>query len=179
MPDGSTAERNMTITVIKILVIVGLTHGLRWLSQKTGPRWGGLLAGLPSTSAVVLFFLACENGEEYAARAADSGALGLCAGSALALAFSYAVSRGRTLAISLAAAGASFMGVAVVSPLILSLTTPIPLLLVISFSCLLAALAQSMPTATLAASTKINRSAWRGMILRTVIPTTCVLLPVR
>jgi hypothetical protein len=175
MPDGNTAERNMTTTVIKILVIVGLTHGLRWLSQKAGPRWGGLMAGLPSTTAVVLFFLACENGEEYATRAADSGTIGLVAGAALAIAFSWAAAKGRSLAFTLAAAGASFMGVAAVSPLILSLAAPMPLLLVVSAACLLAALAQSMPTATSAASTKAKRSAWRGMILRTIIPATCVL----
>lgn len=165
----------MTTTVIKILVIVGLTHGLRWLSQIAGPRWGGLMAGLPSTTAVVLFFLACENGEDYAVRAADSGAIGLVAGAVLAIVFSWAALNCRSWIFALAAAGASFASVAAVSPLILSLAAPLPLLLVISAACLLAALAQSMPTATLAASTKINRSAWRGMILRTVIPTTCVL----
>lgn len=165
----------MTITVIKILVIVGLTHGLRWLSQKAGPRWGGLIAGLPSTTAVVLFFLACENGEEYATRAADSGALGLCAGSALALAFSWAASSGRSMAFSLAAAGVAFLGVAAVSPLILSLPAPLPLLLVISACCLLAIFAPNMPASSRTTSTSSHRSSWRGMILRTIIPAACVL----
>jgi hypothetical protein len=165
----------MTITVVKILVIVGLTHGLRWLSQKAGPRWGGLMAGLPSTTAVVLFFLACENGEEYATRAASSGALGLCAGSALALVFSWAASNGRSVGFALAAAGMSFVGVAAVSPLILTLAAPMPLLLVVSASCLLAALAQSMPTSAYHAITRTKQSAWRGAILRTIIPATCVL----
>lgn len=164
----------MTITVIKILVIVGLTHGLRWLSQKAGPRWGGLMAGLPSTSAVVLFFLACENGEEYATRAADSGAIGLCAGSALALAFSWAASNGRSMAFALAAAGASFVGVAVVTPLILSLAAPLPLLLVICACCLLAAIAQCIPTSACTPATRSRQRTWLGMILRSIIPAVCV-----
>lgn len=165
----------MTITIVKILVIVGLTHGLRWLSQKAGPHWGGLLAGLPSTSAVVLFFLACENGEEYATRAASSGALGLCAGSALALVFAWAVSNGRSLIFALAAAGVSFVGVAAVSPLVLSLAAPMPLLLVISASCLLAAVAQSTQSSAHTPISRSTHAAWRGVILRTIIPTVCVL----
>lgn len=166
----------MAITVIKILVIVGLTHGLRWLSQKAGPRWGGLMAGMPSTSAVVLYFLAYENGEEYATRAADSGALGLCAGSALALAFSWAASSGRSMAFALTAAGVSFVAVAAVSPLILSLAAPLSLFLVISACCLLAAVSQSIPPSASTTPTSLKTHTRRGVILRTFIPATCVVL---
>lgn len=166
----------MAITVIKILVIVGLTHGLRWMSQKAGPRWGGLMAGMPSTSAVVLYFLAYENGEEYATRAADSGALGLCAGSALALAFSWAASSGRSMAFALTAAGVSFVAVAAVSPLILSLAAPLSLFLVISACCLLAAVSQSIPPSASTTPTSLKTHTRRGVILRTFIPATCVVL---
>lgn len=164
----------MTITIIKILVIVGLTHGLRWLSQQAGPRWGGLIAGLPSTTAVVLFFLGCENGEEYATRAAESGALGLCAGSALALVFTWAASQGRSMAFALAVAGVTFVSVAAASPLLLSLAAPLPLFLVISASCLLAAVTQCIPASACTVATSSSRSSWRGMILRTIIPAACV-----
>ncbi|MFO0814160.1 MAG: hypothetical protein U0796_13120 [Gemmatales bacterium] len=165
----------MTITVIKILVIVGLTHGLRWLSQKAGPRWGGLIAGLPSTTAVVLFFLACENGEEYATRAAESGALGLCAGSALALAFTWAVANGRSIAFALAAAGTTFLGVATLSPLLFSLPVPLSLLLVVTGSCTLAVMAQRMPSSELTRPAGARHASWRGVILRTIVPAACVL----
>lgn len=164
----------MAIIIIKIVVIVGLTHGLRWLSQKAGPRWGGLIAGLPSTSAVMLFFLACENGEEYATHAASSGAVGLCGGSALALAFSWAAARGRSMSFALAYAGISFLGVATIVPAILSLTAPMPLFLVISACCLLAAMALSMPASTCSHAASSKQSSWRGMILRTIIPAACV-----
>jgi len=165
----------MTITIIKILVIVGLTHSLRWLSHKAGPRWGGLFSGLPSTTAVVLFFLASENGEEYATRAAASGAIGVCAGSVLALVFSWVAAHGRSMALALAAAGTSFMGVATVSPLILCLAAPLSLLLVISASCLLAVLALRMPPSDVTATTAASHSPWRGIIFRTIIPAVCVL----
>ncbi len=161
--------------IIKILVIVGLTHGLRWLSQKAGPSWGGLVSGLPSTTAVVLFFLACENGEEYATRAADSGAIGVCAGSALALAFSWVAASGRSMVLALAAAGSAFVGVATISPLILGLAAPLSLILVIGASCLLAVLAQRMPTTRCTGATSAKRFSWRGMLLRTIIPAACVL----
>jgi hypothetical protein len=164
----------MNIVIVKILVIVSLTHALRWVSHIAGPRWGGLIAGLPMTSAVVLFFLAAENGEAYAARAANSGAVGIAAGAALAMIFAWAVRGGQPPALALFLAGIAFLAVAATAPFVLSLPQPMPLCIVISACCLLAAFAQGLQGPVPHVSCTYL-TTWSGLALRTVIPAACVL----
>jgi hypothetical protein len=164
----------MNIVIVKILVIVGLTHALRWVSHIAGPRWGGLIAGLPLTSAVVLLFLAAENGEAFAASAAKSGAVGIAAGAALAMVFAWAVRGGQSLTLALALAGGAFLTVAAMAPLVLTLPQPIPLCIVISTCCLLAAVAQGLQGPDPHVR-RTHSTAWRGIALRTAIPAACVL----
>jgi len=160
--------------VVKILIIVGLTHALRWVSYVAGPRWGGLIAGLPLTSAVVLFFLASENGEAFATRAANSGAIGIAAGAALAIVFAWAVRGGQPLPLALVLAGGAFLTVAATAPLVLTLPQPMPLCIVISACCLLAAVAQGLQGPVPHVVGRTHSTAWRGIALRTAIPAVCV-----
>lgn len=164
----------MNIVIVKILVIVGLTHALRWVSHVAGPRWGGLIAGLPLTSAVVLFFLASENGEAFATRAANSGAVGIAAGAALAMIFAWAVRGGQPLALALVLAGGAFLTVAATAPLVLTLPQPMPLCIVMSACCLFAAFAQGLRPVSHVSRTR--RAAWSGIVLRTAVPAACVLV---
>ena len=84
----------MSWLVTKLLLVVLVTHGVRVAGTLVGPRWSGLLLGLPSTTALVLFCLARRQGLVFATLAAESSLLGLAAAVVLALAFALAAGRG-------------------------------------------------------------------------------------
>ena len=50
--------------------MIVLTHTIRHLSGLLGERWGGLLIGLPLSTALTLSYCLWEHGPHYAARAA-------------------------------------------------------------------------------------------------------------
>jgi hypothetical protein len=97
---------------VKILTIVVMTHGLRGLGKLAGPRWGGLILGLPCSTAIVLFFFGYERGTGYAVRAAESGILGLVAAVTLSLAYSLAIGLRWRLPRALLLAVAAYLAVA-------------------------------------------------------------------
>jgi len=72
------------IILTPLLIVAVSLAGRRW-----GPKIGGLLAGLPLTSAPVSVFLAVEQGTDFAARAAVGTLSGV--GSVGAFCFAYAI----------------------------------------------------------------------------------------
>lgn len=81
--------------LVMVLILVVLTHLLRGLARLAGPRWGGLVLGLPSTSALAMAGTGLERGQHAAAAMATSGLLGLVASVAVPVGFLRAVGRGR------------------------------------------------------------------------------------
>ncbi len=80
--------------LVQLGLLVALTHGFRALAGLVSPRRGGLLLGLPSTTAVVLVCTGMERGLGEATEAAEGCILGLAAAVALPLAYASAVSKG-------------------------------------------------------------------------------------
>jgi hypothetical protein len=92
--------------------MVVLTHSVRHLSGWLGERWGGLLVGLPVSTALTLGYCLWEHGPHYAARAAEAGLLGLGATVAFAAATAWCLSRSRRLGPAVAAGAATYVGAA-------------------------------------------------------------------
>jgi hypothetical protein len=97
---------------LKAATIVVLTHGMRLIGRQAGPRWGGLVLGLPCSTALALVFLGRERGVEFAVRSAESGLLGLVGAVAAAWVFAWALGRGVRLAPSLGLAVVGYFAVA-------------------------------------------------------------------
>jgi hypothetical protein len=89
--------------------MIVVTHTIRHLSGLLGERWGGLLIGLPISTALTLLYCLWEHGSDYAARAAESGLLGLGATVAFAVATARCLSRSRLLLLSVAAGAATYL----------------------------------------------------------------------
>jgi hypothetical protein len=92
--------------------MIVLTHAIRHLSGWLGERWGGLLIGLPLSTALTLSYCLWERGPHYAARAAEAGLLGLGATVAFAAAAARCLSRSRRLALAVAAGAATYVAAA-------------------------------------------------------------------
>jgi hypothetical protein len=84
----------MSWPMLQVAILTGMTNTVRAVGDRLGPRWGGLLLGLPSTTAVLLVSGGCEHGWGEAARASELALLGLVATVALPLAYGVAVGRG-------------------------------------------------------------------------------------
>ncbi len=98
------------ITLLATLgAMILVTHTVRYLAGLLGERWGGLLIGLPLSTALTLLYCLCEHGPDYAARAAGSGLLGLGATVAFAVATACCLSRSRLLALSVAVGAATYL----------------------------------------------------------------------
>jgi hypothetical protein len=94
--------------------MIVLTHAVRHLSGWLGERWGGLLLGLPLSTALTLSYCLWEHGPHYATRAAEAGLLGLGATAAFAAATARCLSRSRRLALAVAAGATAYMVAALV-----------------------------------------------------------------
>ncbi|MDO8339909.1 MAG: hypothetical protein Q7T16_04605 [Candidatus Burarchaeum sp.] len=51
---------------LKLLVAIGVVVGLSIITEKSSPKLAGLIAGLPTGSAITLFFIGLENGADFA-----------------------------------------------------------------------------------------------------------------
>ena len=80
--------------MLQIVMLVATTHGVRALGRWAGPRWGGLLTGVPSTTALVLVGFGVNGGLAAASTASEACLVGLVAASALPLAYARAASAG-------------------------------------------------------------------------------------
>lgn len=81
----------MSWPLVQVGILVAMTHAVRAVGDRLGPRWGALVLGMPSTTAVLLVGGGCEGGTPFAARAAEAGLLGLVATVALPLAYALAI----------------------------------------------------------------------------------------
>jgi hypothetical protein len=96
----------------QIVMLIGLTSGLRALGRLVGPRRSGLLMGLPSTTALVLLGCGLERGLDEATVAAEACLGGLVAAATLPLAFGHAVEAGWRLPRAVGAAVLGYLLVA-------------------------------------------------------------------
>jgi hypothetical protein len=166
-------NRSVAELLVKVLTIVAMTHGLRALSGVAGPRWGGLVLGLPCSTAVVLFFFGRERGVEFAVRASQHSLLGLGGAVALALVYALLSARGWRLAPAMLAAGAAYF---LVAGLFLG-TAPAHLGWAVALSTAAVAgsclAARRLPLPPPSAGWLAPRR-WRALTLRTVVPAVCV-----
>jgi hypothetical protein len=96
----------------QIVMLIGLTSGLRALGRLVGPRRSGLLMGLPSTTALVLLGCGLEHGLDEATVAAEACLAGLVAAAMLPVAFARALEAGWRLSRAVVAAVGSYLTVA-------------------------------------------------------------------
>ena len=88
----------------QIIVLIGLTSGLRALGRWLGPQRSGLLMGLPSTTALVLLGCGLERGLDEATLAAEACLVGLVAAAMLPVVFVRAAAAGWPLPRAVGAA---------------------------------------------------------------------------
>ena len=160
--------------LMKALTIIGLTTGLRFVGQRAGSRWGGLVLGLPASTAAGLLFIACDQGAAVAGETAEGGLLGLAAAICLALAYAAALARGWSLPAALAGSVAAYLAAALlVSPL-----RQVPLVAKVAgmaaFVLLAARLARRLPVSAGAAALVVP-SRLRSFAVRTAVPVVCLL----
>jgi hypothetical protein len=154
-------------------MIVG-THAIRHLSGLLGERWGGLLTGLPVSTALTLLYCLWEHGPQYAAGAAQAGLLGVGATVAFAVATARCLNRSRGLALTVAAGAATYMGAALVVRGVGDRQTALGLLLSLG---LIAASHRTLCGLCGRVCSWVPRRrlspGWK-LLLRTVIPVTCL-----
>ena len=78
------------LLLLKIIVVPALILSVTLAGRRWGPRVGGVFASLPLVAGPVLFFLAQEQGEGFAAEAARATLVSLIAVAASGLAYAWA-----------------------------------------------------------------------------------------
>lgn len=81
------------LLLLKLVLVPPLIAGVSLAGRRWGPSVGGWLAGLPWTSGPVALFLAIEQGEAFAANAAQGTLLGLMSVSAFCVVYSVTARR--------------------------------------------------------------------------------------
>jgi hypothetical protein len=99
----------LLVTLGAMIVVI---HAVRHLSGWLGERWGGLVVGLPISTALTLSYCLWERGPQYAATAAQAGLLGLGAAVAFAVAAARCLSRSPRLVRAVAAGAATYVAAA-------------------------------------------------------------------
>ena len=159
----------MTQFALKLVLTPVLIVVISIVARRWGPKAGGLLAGLPLTSAPISVFLAIEQGRDFAARAADGTLSGVGAVGAFCLAYAFGTKRWGWLICSVVA---TFVFVVFATALRLLPTGPINNVL-LTFSILAAVLA-FFPQTTMQSATR-DRPAW-DLPFRAVVATGLVLV---
>jgi hypothetical protein len=154
--------------------MIVVTHTIRHLSGRLGERWGGLLIGLPISTALTLLYCVWQRGPQYAATAAEAGLLGLGATVAFAVATARCLSRSRRLALAVAAGTATYVVAALLVRGVGAWLTPLSLLLSLG---LIAAGHRSVRGLDsqgdgCVAQRRVS-PGWK-MLLRTAIPVACL-----
>ncbi len=98
---------------IQVAVLMTMTHVVRVVGDRLGPRWGAIVLGMPSTTAVLLVGGGCERGVAEAGQAAELGLLGLVAATTLPLCYAWALGRRRGVAGSAACGILGFVAMAI------------------------------------------------------------------
>lgn len=81
------------LLVLKLVLVPGLVAGVTLGARRWGPQIGGWLTALPVVAGPTLFFLAMEQGDAFAARAALSALVGLIGVSAFGVAYGWTALR--------------------------------------------------------------------------------------
>jgi hypothetical protein len=116
------------ILALKLVLTPALIAVATLVGRRFGPSISGWLVGLPFTSGPVSFFLALEQGTNFAAAAAAGSIAGVAASAVFAVAYAAMARRSRWPA-SLAVASLAFAAAAVVlNALPLTAALPFPLL---------------------------------------------------
>jgi hypothetical protein len=103
----------MIAALLHIVMLVALTVSFRVVARWLGARRGGLLMGLPSTTALTLVGCALERGLVEATAAADACLVGLVAAATLPLAFARALHVRWRLPVAAIAAVLAYAAVAI------------------------------------------------------------------
>ena len=102
----------MSTHLVKIVLMVAMTHGFRALGRISNPRWAGLILGLPCTTAVALVGGGSDRGVDHALAMSEASLIGLAAAVALPIAYSRAVLSRFRLPWAILAGVASYLVVA-------------------------------------------------------------------
>jgi hypothetical protein len=78
---------------LKLVLVPGLVAGVTLGARRWGLRIGGWLTAMPLVAVPTLFFLAMEQGHEFAARAALSTLVGLIGVSAFGVVYGWTALR--------------------------------------------------------------------------------------
>jgi len=109
----------VTLFLVKLTLTPLLMALVSWASRRWGGAIGGLVAGLPLTSGPISIYLALEQGDRFAARAAVGSLTGLCAVTLSYLVYGLARSRGSigaAVAAALLGFGASMAALRALAP---------------------------------------------------------------
>lgn len=165
----------MSGPLVKLAVLVVLTHLLRALGRLAGPRRGGLALGLPSTTAIALVGCGWDRGFTDAAAMAEACLLALLAAASVPLVYARALGLGWPLLWTLAAALAAY-------PVVTGVVGSLPAegsgacVALAAVGVLTACgLAARIPLAA-AAPGRMEPSRLRSLILRTVVPAASLLM---
>ena len=96
------------LLVLKLVLVPGLVAGVTFGARRWGPRVGGWLTALPLVAGPTLLFLAIEQGDAFAARAALSTLVGLIGVAAFGVVYGWTALRSGW-ALSLLAGWAAFV----------------------------------------------------------------------
>lgn len=161
--------------LVKIALFSAVTHGVRALCQIAGPRRGGLLLGLPSTTAVALISCGLDRGVDAAMVMAEASIFGLVAAVALPLSFARALGAGLGAVTTAAIAVSAYLTVASGSHLVPDLGAGASLLMA-TMAVLLGCRASERIAVAEDEGARIRPSRRRRLILRFAIPTVCLTL---
>jgi len=67
------------VLILKIIVSVGVVLVLSYIAEAVSSKWAGIISGLPTGSAIMLYFYAFENGKIFASESALYNMIGLVA----------------------------------------------------------------------------------------------------
>ena len=102
----------MSAHLVKIALMVVMTHGFRALGRASSPRWAGLALGLPCSTAVALVGGGSDRGVDYAVVMSRTSLIGLAGAVALPMAYARATRGGWRLHWSLLIGIATYLVVA-------------------------------------------------------------------
>jgi hypothetical protein len=161
----------MTGHLWKIALVVTMTHALRELGRRFGPRWGALALGLPCSTAVALIGCGYDLGVDQSVAMAGSMLIGLVGAAALPLAFAWAIGCGWGPSRSAAACVAAYLMVAVAARVAAAaeIATPVVVIAIV----LSAGLAARAPAGR-GRPGRIGPSTARTLALRTLVPVACL-----
>ena len=133
-PSSTVAYYCMNVFYLKLLVTPVLMLAISLAAKRWGTAIGGLLSGLPITSALVMLFLSLEQGPGFASKAVPGALAGLAAIQATYLFYLLATRRVSAVTgciAALAVYGASAFLISLAGSLVLSILATLALIVVI------------------------------------------------